>query len=200
MKTLNRLAATAATAAAGLSTLVALPAVAAPVVVDVTGAQSLGLQGEAGNTVWLVNVGANAVLNSLSWSVDLEAFEPSVLSEMQISFGGSSGLDLLSFAPGDADFFSGTGQYSGSLDLSPFAMSVGADGLLRLEFSESYKDFAAGIADGRWLGGTLTFDVTAAAVPEPASALLAALGLGLVGVQTARRRRSADASASADAR
>ncbi|HEY1396216.1 PEP-CTERM sorting domain-containing protein [Roseateles sp.] len=190
MKRLHHLLAASAVAASALLGLASAPAHASPIVVDVGGAQSVNLQGEAGNTVWFIDVGANAVLNSLSWSLDLNAFAPSVLSEMQVSFGGSSGLDLVTFAPGGADFASGIGSYSGSLDLSPFGLGVGADGLLRLEFSEAYKDFALDVAEGEWLRGNLTFDVTAAsAVPEPASAALALLGLGLiVGVQARRRR------------
>lgn len=193
MKTLHQLVATtvAALAVSTLMGFASAPAMAAPVVVDVTGAKSVNLLGESGNTVWFIDVGANAMLNSLSWSVDLEAYAPSLLSEMQLSFGGSSGLDLVSFAPGDGDFASGVGGYSGSLDLSGLGLAVGADGLLRLEFSDAYKDFANGVAEGQWLGGTLTFDVGAAsAVPEPASAALALLGLAVL----AARRGAASKS------
>ncbi|MDH0864693.1 PEP-CTERM sorting domain-containing protein [Mitsuaria sp. GD03876] len=179
-------AAAAAIAALGLA---AGAAQATPVAIDVTGAQSVNLLGEAGNTVWFIDVGANASLNALSWALDLEAFSPSVLAEMQVSFGNSSGLDLVTFTPGGADFASGLGSYAGSMDLGGLGLGVGADGLLRVEFSEAYKDFAMGVAEGQWLGGTLTFDVTAAAaVPEPATALLALLGLGVMGAQVRRGR------------
>jgi hypothetical protein len=173
-------------AAAATLALAALSAQAAPVVVNVGGAQSVNLQGEAGNTVWLIDIGANSVLNSLTWQVALDAFSPSSLSEMQVSFGSSSGLDLLTLAPGLADVVSGSGSYSGTLDLSGFGVAVGADGLLRIEFSEAYKDFAVGVAEGQWTSGTLSFDVSA--VPEPATAALALLGLALVGAQARRRR------------
>lgn len=196
MKTLHQhLAAVAArTAAVATLAVAALTAAvthaqAAPIVVDVGGAKSVNLLGESGNTVWLVDVGANAVLNSLSWAVDLEAYAPSLLSEMQVSVGGSSGLDLVSFAPGDGDFASGAGSYSGSLDLSGLGLAVGADGLLRLEFSDAYKDFATGVAEGQWLGGTLSFDVGAAsAVPEPASAALVLLGLAVMATRRSSTR------------
>lgn len=190
---LASLRAASAIAAAALLTAISPAALAAPVDIDVTGAQSVDLLGDAGNTVWFVNVGANAVLNSLSWSVTLEAFSPSVLSEMQLSFGDSSGLDLVSFLPADGDFNSGVGSYAGSLDLSGLGLGVGADGLLRLEFSEAFKDLAPGVADGRWLSGTLSFDVTqVSTVPEPASLALALAGLALMaGVGAAGRRSSA---------
>lgn len=181
---LHRLAATAA------FVLASLGAQAAPVIVDVSGAHSINLLGEAGNTVWFVDIGVNARLNWLDWSVTLEAFAPSLLSEMQVSFGGSSGLDLVTLAPDAADGFSGAGSYAGSQDLAPLGLTAGADGLLRIEFSDEFKDFAAGTAEGRWLTGTLTFNVTTAAVPEPDSAALVTLGLGLVGWQSRRSRRT----------
>lgn len=183
MKQLQRLAAVAALGLASLATQ------AAPIVIDVSGAQSINLQGEAGNTVWLIDIGANAVLNSLDWTLSLNAFAPSNLSEMQVSFGSSSGLDAITFAPGAADSFSGSASYTGSLDLTGVGVAAGADGKLRIEFSEGYKDFANGVAEGQWVSGNLTFDVTAAAVPEPASAALVLLGLGMVGLQARRARR-----------
>ena len=74
MKTLNHLVAASVVAASALLGLASAPAQATPVVIDVGDAQSINLQGEAGNTVWFIDVGANAALNSLSWSLDLNAF------------------------------------------------------------------------------------------------------------------------------
>lgn len=163
MKTIDRLM------AAALLSIGSLAAQAAStVIVDVTGAQSINLQGETGNTVWFVDVGAHAQLTSLDWAITLNAFSPSSPSDMQVSFGNSSGMDMINFAPA-------TLGYSGSLDLAGLGVAIGADGLLRIEFSETYKDFAAGVAEGEWTGGQLSFGVSA--VPEPAGALLALLGL-----------------------
>ena len=183
----NHLAAAATLAVAGL--FAGASAQAAAVAVDVSGAQSINLLGEAGNTVWLIDVGANAVLTSLDWALDLNAFSPSLLAEMQVSFGDSSGLSLLTFTPGGADFNSGGGSYSGSLDLTPYGVSVGADGLLRLEFSEAFKDFANGVAEGEWVSGNLTFGVSVGALPEPGSISLVLLGLGVAGFSVKRARR-----------
>jgi hypothetical protein len=181
-KKLKLLAASAALAFASFT------AQAAPVVVDVSGAQSINLQGEAGNVVWLIDIGANAVLTSLEWNVALTAFDPSVLAELQVSFGSSSGLDALTFAPGSADYVSGDGSYAGSVDLTGFGITAGADGLLRLEFSEDYKDFAPDVTEGLWVSGALTFGVAAAAVPEPGGVALTLLGLGLLGAARRQRR------------
>lgn len=186
MNNVQRLTATAILGCAGL--LANVGTQAATVTVDVSGAQSINLQGDAGNTVWLVSIGANAVLSSLDWTLQLDAFAPSSLSEMQVSFGDSSGAVAINFAPGAADMFSGTGNYNGSLNLTGAGIAAGSDGLLRIEFSEAHKDFDNGVAEGQWVSGSLGLGVTAAAVPEPASAALVALGLGLIGLQTRRAR------------
>ncbi len=179
-------------ATAATLVLAGLGAHATPVVVDVTGAQSRNLLGETGNTVWLIDIGARAAVNALDWDVLLEAFSPSLLSELQVSFGSSSGLDQLTLQPGFGDDSSGSGRYSGTLDLTGFGIAAGDDGLLRIEFSEFYKDLATTVADGQWLGGTLTFDVSTSAVPEPGSAALALLGLAAAAATAQRRRRLAD--------
>jgi hypothetical protein len=178
MKPHHRLAAIAASALASLA------AQAAPVVIDVGGAQSINLLGEAGNTVWLVDIGANAVLTSLDWNVALTAFAPSALAEMQVSFGSATGADLLTLSPGSADPFGGSGSYVGSMDLTGLGLAVGADGLLRIEFSEGFKDFALDMAEGQWVSGNLTFGISA--VPEPAGVALLLAGLGLVAVRARR--------------
>lgn len=181
--TLSRLAATAALA---LASAVAAPAAhAGEVVIDVTGAQSVNLFGETGNTVWLIDVGAPALVTALRWDVSLAAFAPSSLADMQVSFGRADGQDMLDLSPDAFDSFSSTGRYTGTLDLAGWGIGTGADGKLRIELSERYKDLAPGVVEGQWVSGTLTFTVTA--VPEPASAVLASLGLALVGWKARRR-------------
>lgn len=163
---------------AALLGLASLASQAASIVVDVAGARSVNLQGEAGNTVWFVDIGAHAQLTSLGWAVTLNAFAPSSAADMQVSFGSASGLDMINLAP---DLLG----YSGTLDLTGLGLGAGADGLLRIEFSETFKDFAPGVAEGEWLSGQFTLGVSA--VPEPAAAPLALLGLGLLALRSRRR-------------
>lgn len=172
---------------AGLIALSLVGAAQAAVDVDTTGISSHGLLGDEGNTVLQIDIGAFTRLDALDWSVRLEAFAPSTLAELQVSFGNSTGLDLVTLAPAAADGFSGTGDYSGTVDLRDLGLAAGADGLLRIEFSEAYKDAAAGVADGQWLSGTLRFEISP--VPEPASAGLALAGVALVALFAGRRRQ-----------
>jgi hypothetical protein len=169
--------------------LFASPAQAGTVAVNVAGASSIDLLGTPGNTVWFVSLGAGETLTSLDWDVNLNAAAPSVLSDMQVSFGASDGLDMLTLAPGFADAFSGSGSYTGSLDLSAYGLILGADGLLRIEFSEAFKDGLAGVSEGLWTAGTLGFSsASAGALPEPGTVGLVLVGLaGLVGGRRARR-------------
>jgi hypothetical protein len=163
---------------------------AAPLTIDVAGIQSHGEIGDAGNTVLTFNVGANATITSIDYSVNLTANSPSWLSELGLAFTDSDGVEGVVFNPGFDDTFDGTATYSGSADLIDFGLSfnVGSDGILRLEFYEDFDDFAG--ADGIWNFGSITFgiDPEPAAVPEPSTALLLGAGVMLIGFG---RRRSA---------
>jgi hypothetical protein len=154
----------------------------------VTGIASGGTLGDAANVVALLDIGAGSVLTSVGWSVSLTASSPSWLSEIAVQFSPSTvNQDLaISLAPSTSNA-AGTASYTGSTDLVPANLSfaVGSDGLLRLEFYETYDD--AGIQDGMWNSGTLTLGVTA--VPEPGTYGL--MALGMVGVLLAARRRAA---------
>ncbi|MEM8513991.1 hypothetical protein RCH14_003327 [Massilia sp. MP_M2] len=187
----------------GLSLLACTSAFAAPLVVNIAGAQSFGAVGEAGNTVLTFNVGAGSQITSIAYNVNITAFTPSYLSEIGLYFSDSAQSTGVYFTPGFANSSPGTGTYADSANLIDLGLDfmVGADGILRLEFFEDFDDGLVS-PDGIWNFGTITFGVTGdnvpvdpgTDIPEPATGMLLGAGLALMGF-TARRRRSGSKAA-----
>lgn len=177
-----------------LSFLTSASVFAAPasVTVDFSDIVSYGSIGDPGNFVGFLGVGANSVITSIEYSGNLTAFDPSWLSEMRVAFVGRDPLGGVHLAAAAGVTEPGTGDYSGFGNLVELGLdfAVGADGLLRVEFFESYDDYLG--VDGIWNFGSFTIGVDTvdqpAPVPEPASALLLAAGLAAIGHT---RRRSA---------
>ncbi|WP_306391477.1 PEP-CTERM sorting domain-containing protein [Telluria beijingensis] len=184
---------------AGLSLLACTSLSAAPMtlVVDVAGIESFGPVDDERNTVLTFNVGANSVITSLDYTVNLTAYDPSYLLEIGVVIETSAkdqgpGVTLV---PGLFDEFPGTASYSESLDLVAVGRSfaVGADGILRLEFIDRFDDLAVN-PDGMWNFGSFTFGYDTVdieepgEVPEPATTLLMGAGLAMLGYAGRRRR------------
>lgn len=187
----------------GLSFFACASVFATPYTFNATNVPSIGALNAAGNPVYEINVGANATIISASYNVNITAFSPSWLSEMRFAFTDSGFTEGVVLTPGVGVNAAGTASYSQTVDLvaQGLSFSVGADGILRLEFYESFND-ASISPDGIWNSASFTFNTDAVDpgpggnVPEPATGLLMGAGLALMGY-TARRRRNAANAANA---
>jgi hypothetical protein len=146
---------------------------------------SVDLEGAGGNFVADLGIGAGTI-HGVGWDTTQMAISPSWLSEQTVSFANAGDAPGLYLTP-SPDAVSGTMSYSsgGLIDLEGAAIPdvVIGSGVLRLEFFETFDDFA-GDTDGFWLeGSTITLDY--AIVPAPGA--IALLGLG--GLASIRRRR-----------
>lgn len=160
---------------------------------DVGGIESWDLVGDSSNTVIEFDLaaalglasGTSIAFNGIGWDVTISTVGASWLSEARIYFDDNISPDLvgLFLSPGIADGTPGTGSYSsgGILKLADAGIDdvVLPNGILRMEFNESFDDVADAV-DAIW-SGTLTLQ----AIPAPGT--LALLGLG--GFAAARRRR-----------
>jgi hypothetical protein len=129
---------------------------------SIAGIPSVDLLGSPNNTVVFLNFGAGSAVNGIGWNVDLEAFGASWRSELGVLITDSSGLGGFSLRPGTDDSPGGPTNYNSGGQILflanysiPDVVALG-DGLIRLEFFESYDD-APGAADGRWVSGNLYF-------------------------------------------
>lgn len=184
-----------------LSLLACSAAFAVPVTYTITAPiASNGMFGDPDNFVATLDVGAYTVITNFRFDVNLTANDPSFLSDLQLVFSDSIGSAPRAIMPAFLDENPGMGNYAGSADLSALGLSieVGADGILRLEFSESFDDPEV-MPDGIWNSGTITFNFDDAVdpgtnVPEPASILLISAGFAMMGY-AGRRRASNKAAA-----
>lgn len=139
--------------------------------VNITGTTSVDMLGAPGNSVLHVALPPSSIVNGLGWNVNLTAFSPSWRSEMCINFSDSLGGQAYTFrpaAPGDGP---GSAAYASPVIPIP-GITVGLDGILRLEFHELFDDFP-GAADGVWSGSVRgESDLTIRYIPGPAAALL----------------------------
>ena len=128
-----------------------------------------------------------AIINGVSWDVDITAHNPSWLSEIRV--GITNTTDVFSgifLTPGVGNGAPGQGVFSSNgilkfADIGVPDFVLAADGILRFHFFEGYDDVSID-PDGTWNSGTIGVQY----VPAPSA--LALLGLG--GLAAARRRRA----------
>lgn len=182
----------AAFAACAAMSFTASAANAATLVISVDDIFSYGEFGDPANTLLNFDIGANSHITGIAYDVTLTAYGPSWLSELVVGFSNTSLSDGVDLTPGFADTDPGTGSYADSAYLPDFGLdfSVESDGLLWLEFFESFDDGDVN-PDGLW-SGTLTITYTPQtqppAIPEPATWAMMIAGFGLVGTGLRRRR------------
>ena len=155
--------------------------------IDTAGILNYDERGATSNVVLDFYVGSGASITSLKWDVNVTSYVGSYLSEMQITFSDSLGTGV-TFTPGDGDDFDGTADYAGFQNLGDLGQifAVGADGILRLEFHDGFKDLAFDEPEGRWNYGTLSVGISP--VPEPPVFAMMLGGLLLVSAVVKRRR------------
>lgn len=154
--------------------------------VDTAGILDYDERDAAINVVLDFYVGSGASITSLKWDVNLTSYVGSYLSEMKLTFSDSLGKGV-TFTPGYGDDFDGTENYAGFQNLGDLGQifAVGADGILRLEFHDGFKDLAFDEPEGIWNSGTLIFGVSP--VPEPPVFAMALAGLLLISAVIKRR-------------
>lgn len=151
-------------------------------------------KGADGNARLSFELGAGAFITGFGWDIDVTAFDPSFLSELTLDFTNTLGVGA-AFSPAPEAYASGSWAGAGSVDLVNTGVSfhLQPDGMLHLEFHEFYDD-EAGVPDGLWRSGSLSFDYVAAPIPEPATYALWASGLLAVAAWRGRRRRPGTAA------
>lgn len=152
---------------------------------DFTAVSSNDFFGEAVNEVFDYNIGANSQVVGVSWDLNIQTIGASWLSEAIFDFTDSAITTGVSVTagqgvnnPGNMSFSSG--GFLSLVDVN-LDFAVGADGLLRVEFWESFTD-NGGTGDAI-VSGNISYQYIA--VPTPGA--LAVLGLG--GLVATRRRR-----------
>ena len=154
----------------------------ATMTLDVGGMQFNDAQGSPLNQILSVFIGVGSEVTGIAWDVNLTSIGASWASEAVMGFEGQINLTVSA----DANPVTNMNFSSGIVDLSDNGLpniTVGADGILDIEFFESFVD-NGGTGDNFFEAGS-TVTIVGNFIPTPGS--LAVLGLG--GLVAGRRRR-----------
>ena len=152
-------------------------------VLDVSGMQFNDAAGSPLNQIMSVLIGVGAEVTAIAWDVNLTSIGASWASEAVMGFEGQINLTV----SGDGAPVTNMNYAGGPVDLSDNGLpniTVGADGILDIEFFESFVD-NGGTGDNFFETGSTVTIFGTNFVPTPGS--LAVLGLG--GLVAGRRRR-----------
>lgn len=165
--------------------------------VDVAGIQSWDALGSPNNVVVNIWVGPFNEVNGIGWDVVLQTvIATSWRSEMSVRVSNSAVDGVGGFTPGVPDPSpGGPTQYqsNGNGDILKLAnygvpnIVALADGIIRLEFFDSYDD-AQGQVDGEWVSGIVRFQTLRPIPPIPTAGTLGLLTT--VGIGCMRRKRA----------
>ena len=153
--------------------------------VDLNNVESWDAEGSPNNFTMTVNIGAGNSLVAIGWDVEVATVGPSWLSEATMSFSNTTGPAGLFLSVGAGNDAPGTMLFSsgGLLDLTDNMIpniTADADGLITIEFFESYDDVIDEI--DAFLNGKITLGID---VPAPGTAAL----FGFGGLAATRRLR-----------
>lgn len=127
--------------------------------IDLSGFESIGEEDAGINILSTQIVNTTGRLVKLDWTVTLEAYEPSHLSEMGLKVMNERTGQMIRVVPAseiEGDF-SGVREYNGSIDLDSYGIAIDffAGDKLSVQLWEDYDDLPDR-ADGVWKKGLLT--------------------------------------------
>jgi hypothetical protein len=171
---------------------VSVTASAALVDININGVESWDAFDDVDNTIMLVDLGMGSpvIIDGIGWDVTISTEGASWLSEAVITFGSTADAGLIDVTTGFGEDFAGSMSFSSGGILSLFDNGLPdmflADGILRLQFSESFDDID-GEVDAIY-EGFVSVSTVDAVVSAPS--MLALFTVGLIGVNLVRRSKS----------
>lgn len=151
------------------------------ITIDVSGMQFNDAAGSGLNQILSVFIGQGQLVRGIAWDVNLTTIGASWASEATMSFEGLVNLTVADDSNPVSNMNYNSGGFIYLSDIGIPDIFVGVDGMLDIEFYESFVD-NAGTGDSFFEAGST---ITVTNLPAPGA--LSMLGLG--GLMLTRRRR-----------